>query len=614
MLKRVLVFFTTLGCVFVINKTGFSQIKLGKIVVTPYKTAVEETLNPSSVDIIYTEKLIQKGIFSLKEAIKNIPSLAYTTSGGLGGDTSVFIRGAESCHTQVMLEDIKLYDPISTTGYFYAYNYLSLAGIKKIEVLKGPYSSLYGSGGIGGTISLITQKGEGKPHFSYSQQFGSYKNFEELFISDGEIEKLAYFISLFRRDTNGFYAAKYKNGNHEKDPFHNFNGLLRLDYEFNDDIFLTFLTHYAYAKYEYDATSWTPPYLPMDDDDNYAHFYQGVEEVAFNHKVDDSFSHKIVFGYTRTYRKGWESSLSDYWYDGKTYQIKWQGNWRIKDNYKIISGFDYLREKGESVWSSTREPKRTANTKGFYSEIVMNKKNIFFSSSFRWENHSRFKDDITYSVSGSYLVEKTNTKLKASFGKGFKAPSLYQLYSSFGNPDLDPEKSESYEVGAEQKISPYLNVSLVYFHTFLSNLIEYDWVSSRYCNTGKAKIHGFEFSLDWKITPKINFQTFFTHLHTKKISTGKRLLRRPANKVTSKINFNLTKWIGELGLSYVGNRIDTSEKLKAYLLGNIALNYKLDDNKEIFLRLENILDKDYELIKGYQTPKFSGYIGMRFSF
>jgi vitamin B12 transporter len=593
-------------------------IKLEPIVVTPYKIAIGSSQNPASVEVLSVEEVNSEGIFQLSESLKNIPSIDYSITGGLGGTSGISIRGAETRHTQVMYDEIKLYDPIVTSAYFYAYNYMSLDNLEKVEVAKGPYSSLYGSDSIGGTIRLLPRKGKGKPTLSFTQEVGSYQTYREKLSFQGEADKLNYSLAVSRKDVNDFYAGKYKDGNHETDPFENFNAALRLDYSLTDNLELGLISDYTYAKYEYDATSWVPPYLPVDDDNNYAYFYQGIGGINLKHQLNDIFSHKASLGYTRTYRKGWEDPSSDYWYDGVTYQVKWEGDYQLFDFDKIIFGFDYLREKGEGFWAPTYTPKQTANTKGYYIQnIFAPYDNLFFAASFRLEDHSQFQSHNTFSVSGSYLFEPTQTKIKASFGEGFKAPSLYQLYAdaSFiqGNSNLSPEESESYEVGLEQKIDNNLTLRTTYFHTHIKNLI--DIVGIEYQNVGKARIWGIENSLKYDFNEKTNLKIAYTHMDTEDKSDGSRLLRRPDNKVTISFNIAINKLELSSDLSYVGNRADSSGvKLKSYILGNIAFNYQVNDNLDAFLRFENVLDYDYELVDGYQTPEFSWYLGAKYTF
>ncbi|MBD3264145.1 MAG: TonB-dependent receptor, partial [Candidatus Omnitrophica bacterium] len=296
-----------------------------------------------------------------------------------------------------------------------------------------------------------------------------------------------------------------------------------------------------------------------------------------------------------------------------------QGNYDICSWDKIILGFDYLREAGESRWDSlwglSLSPKELSNTKGYYIENILTPMdNLFFSASFRLEDHSRYKSHNTFSVSGSYLFKETGTKIKASFGEGFKAPSLYQLFDgNFGNPDLNPEESESYEVGFEQSLGRNLKLGSTYFHTHIKNLIE--WLPAGYDNTGKSRIYGIEVFSRYSFTPETAFKIAYTHMDTEKLSDKSRLLRRPDNKLTATLTAELNKVKLNLDISYVGNRMDTAAtKLKSYLLADFSLNYKLSEKIEAFLRLENLLDRDYELVNGYQTPEFSAYLGTKIKF
>jgi len=591
------------------------EIDLDKIVVTPYKTSVEIDDSPASVDVISASSALSNGKYNLTDTLKDLSSLDYATSGGIAGETSFFIRGANPEHTQVLMDGIKLYDPISTAGYFYAYNYMGLDELDKIEVSKGPYSTLYGSGSIGGTINMVTKKGTGKPKFSYTQELGSYNTFREKISSDGAFEKAAYSFSLTKSDINSFYSARYKNGNHERDPYHDFSGLGRLDYAITDSLDLNAVLDYTYAKYEYDGSSWTPPYLPTDDDFNHAKFYQGIGYITGKHKLSENFSHKLTFGYTRTKRLSWESDSGDSWYDGKTYQGKWEGDYNLTSWDTLTFGYDYLKEIGEGFGWSTREPKKHADTSGGYLQnIIQIKDALFISASYRIEDHSKFGETDTYSISGSYRFKPTNTKIKASYGKGFKAPSLYQLYSSYGDPNLTPEISKSYEVGVEQKCGIF-KLESTYFNTKLSNLVDYDSASWKYINSGKAHIDGIENSLTAEFNENLNAKISYTYMDARKNSDDSRLLRRPKNKISCNLNakiWNKLEFIPEV--SYVGDRIDSSAKLKSYILLNLTTRYKLNEHVKTFLRFENILNKDYQLISGYETPKFSGYAGLTLDF
>jgi vitamin B12 transporter len=316
-------------------------------------------------------------------------------------------------------------------------------------------------------------------------------------------------------------------------------------------------------------------------------------------------------GYTRIYRKDWQSASSNTFFNGVTYQSKWQGNYNLTNFYKMIFGFDYLREQGESTYDA----KRMTHTKGYYLENILNPlENLFISAAYRFEDHSRFHNHGLFNVSLSYYIAKTKTKIKGSFGEGFHAPSLFQLFSpTYGNLNLNPEESESYETGFEQTLWRDISFGSTYFHTHLSNLI--DFVNNKYTNGGKIRIYGVENFFKYLVSDNTSLTISYTHMDTKKLVDGTRLTRRPNNKVTCEFKTTLLEWLNiHYDISYIGNRTDGSNKLKSYILTNIALNYMLNDKIDVFLRFENIMDRDYELVKGYQTPKFSWYLGAKFTF
>lgn len=618
-MKTKIIYLLILAC-FLYGYSKAEDVELERIVVTPYKTGISSKLNPSSLNVTTDQELEDKGATNITEGLKGITDISYATSGGIAGDTGLFIRGAGSNHTQVLFNDIKLYDPIVTSAYFYGSNYMSLDNLERIEVLKGPYSSLYGSDSIGGTISLISRKGEGKPVLSYLQETGSYNTWREQLSSKGKLDKFAYSFSVSRKDISSFYSANYKNGNHERDPYHNFNSSARLDYDINDDISVGLVEDYTYAKYEYDAASYVTS-LPVDDNDNRAHFYQGIAGFNAKQKVGDLFTHKINLGYTRTYRTGWEDASTDFWYDGRTYQLKWQGDYAACKWDKIIAGFDYLREWGEGFWSpSYITPKHFANTRGYYLENIFTPiDSLFVSGSYRIEDHSTFGKHDTFNLAASYNIESTKTKLKSSVGTGFKAPSLYQLFdSASGNRNLSPEKSRSYEVGFEQKIGKPFTVGSTFFDTHIKNLIEYIgvWPAASYQNSGKAVIYGAEHFARYALNDTTTLKFSFTHMRPLK-TNGTPLLRRVKRKFSCNLHSVIDRLTIDTDLSYVGSRFDGSSnqfKLKPYILADFSLEYALSKNWRVFSHFKNILNYNYELVKGYETPKFSWYVGAKLDF
>ena len=597
------------------------EIDLEKIVVTPYRIGVSAQENPSSTTVINVGDEESAGKFSFIDAVKGSQGVDYTVAGGLEGVSSVFIRGADSYHTQLMLDGIRVYDPINTQGYFAYYNYLSLDNLDKVEISRGPYSSLYGSQSIGGSINMITHKGRGKPTFSYLQEFGSYNTYREKIASQGKLGKLAYSLGASRADVRSFYSAKYKNGNHERDPFGNTNTSLRLDYELADNLDVGVSHRYTYAKYNYDAS-----YPSVSDDfDNTARFHQNIGSFYLSNRINDFLSHKFTYGFVGIQRKGWEGysagvgGESNYWFDSRSNQFKYEFNYKPAKFYEALIGFEYNGESGEYYWDGY-EPKHRANSKGiFLQNIIRPIDNLFLSFNLRSEDHSTFGDHNTYGLSGSYFIEPTKTKIKASIGTGFRAPSLFELFYSYGGKrDLSPEKSKSKEIGFEQYLfDNKFSFGSTYFDNSIKNKIEYKstgvW-TGEYDNIGEAEIYGIENFAEYKFNDKTSLRLTYDYLHVQKKSDKSRLLRRPENKLSLFFNTQIGNLKIMPEILYVGNRIDTSAKLKSYILANLGLNYKINDNFEVFGRAENILNYNYQLVYGYQTPCSSFYAGVKLSF
>jgi len=431
-------------------------------------------------------------------------------AGGFGGTTSIFMRGANSGQTRFMIDGVKVYDPISVNAAFDP-THLTTDNIDRIEVVKGPQSSLYGSDAIGGVINVLTKKGRGEPRFSVFGEAGSNYTSREGLNFSGEKDKLHFSFGASHLKTKGFSKAAKSLGNPERDPYENSAYSMRLDYDLTNNLSLQLINRYTYARYDLDAGGGAG----QDDPNRTGWSKQAISSVVAEHKVCDLFKHKLQLSWTGNFRRDSDEPPNSYlrdWYYGSTKQADWQGEFKPAEFDTIVTGFNYLFEKGESyyfsvdpLWGTTESvfPKRFAWTKGYFMENKFNFKDFFYSNqSYRIEDHSRFNTKSTYKLDALFKVSKTGTDIKGSFATGFKAPTLYQLYApsdpSFGggNVSLKPEESQTYEAGFKQSL---LNNKFIfgftYFHTNFKNLIDSTYnpatfVSSQYMNVSKARAFG----------------------------------------------------------------------------------------------------------------------------
>ncbi len=550
---------------------------------------------------------------------------------GRGGDTSIFIRGAKSEHTLVMIDGVEVNDPMSP-GRSYNFAHLTVDNIERIEVLRGPQSTLYGSDAIGGVINIITKKGEGKPRFFLSAEGGSYTTFRETTGVSGGDKLVNYSLALSRFDTEGISAANKKDGNYERDGYENTSLSARVGLTPKENLDVDFILHYINAKTDLDNSGGVG-----GDDPNYV---QNTKQFLFRPQIglslfDNRWIQRLGFSITehdRDYKNKKDpqhpSEFVEGHYDGLLLKFDWQHNIQFYKTNTLTCGFEFEEEEGESKWEDqwglSIFPKKTANTKGYYIQDQIKLWDRFFGTiGIRVDDHSRFGTETTYRIAPAYLIKETGTKIKGTFGTGFKAPTLYQLFVPlYGDKNLKPEKSEGWDFGLEQEFfKTRVSLGATFFRNNFKDLIDFDYATSRYVNIGRAKTEGIEVFASVRPIDDLTTRLNYTYTDTEDKRTKENLLRRPKNKFSLDLNYRfLNKGNINLGVIYVGKRDDidpsTYDRVRVdqYTLVNLSTSYNITKNLQAFGRVENLFDKEYEEVKGYGTPGLSVFGGMKLSF
>jgi vitamin B12 transporter len=613
------------------------EVTLEKVVVTATRveTPVEEIA--SSITVISSKEIERKQKTTVLEVLKGLPGLDVVQNGGVGGATSIFLRGANSEHTLVMIDGVEVNDPISP-GRSYDFAHLTVDNIERIEILRGPQSTLYGSDAIGGVIHIITKKGEGKPKFFLSAEGGSFTTFRESTGVRGGNKWVNYSLGISRFDTEGISAANKKDGNYERDGYENTSLSARLGFTPLENLDIDFILRYIDAKTEIDNFGG----VGGDDPNNIAKSKQFLFKTQAGLSLfNNLWAQKLGFAinnHDRDYKnKKDPQHPSDYEkanYDGEFLKFDWQHTLNLHKTNALIFGFEYEREEGkskyysESLWGpwESISPEKTANIKGYYiQDQIKLWDRLFATLGVRIDDHSRFGTETTYRIAPAYLIKETETKIKGTFGTGFKAPSLFQLFDPvYGNKDLKPEKSKGWDFGVEQDLlKKRVTIGATYFRNDFKDLIDFE--GGRYINIAKAKAEGLELFTSVKPFDDLVLRFNYTYTDTEDKRTGEDLLRRPKNKLGLDLNYHfLKKGNANLGVIYVGKRDDKEwdpstwtarrVKLDQYTLVNLAASYDITKNFQVFGRVENLLDKEYEEAKGFGTPGLSFFGGMKLSF
>ncbi len=604
-----------------------AKYDLGEVIVTATKTEQYQAEVGDSTTVIAAEEIGKKGKMTVVELLRAVPGLSVTQQGGLGSFTQLYLRGGAPGHTMVMIDGIEVKYLMEHDGGFFDFAHLTTDNIERIEIIRGPQSTLYGSSAMSGVINIITKKGRGKPKFNFSFEGGSHNTFRELLSLSGSTEKINYSFSLSRVDSDGISSAA---GGAEKDGcrINNISG--RLGFKIFENSKLSLVLRYSNAETDIDDAA-------NQDDPNYTIEKKMLSsKIQFDQSLADWWDHKIFFSSLNTTRKYKDEpdpvdtgDDTHSWYKGDMRKLEWQHNFYPIESDTITTGFEYKEERGFADgynWGSTRFDRKTVDNKAYYFQNQFNfSEKLFTTVGLRMDDHQLFGTETTYKLSTAYLIPETGTKLKANWGTGFRAPSLYQLYSSYGDSNLKPEESKSYDFGFEQDLfEDRVSFGVTYFHNDFEQMIggtytiPGDWTSYKYANIDKAKTKGIEIEASAKPMENLAISVNHTFLDAKDKTTGLKLTRRPKNKSNLAINYRFfDKGNINLGITRVGHRWVNSantRKMKPYVKVDLAASYDFRENFQLFGRIENLFDKKYQEVYGYATPGASVYAGIKITF
>jgi vitamin B12 transporter len=607
-----------------------------EVVITATRTEMPLWSIGRSVSVISSLDIEHQKKISIIDILKDIPGLDVTQNGGTGQPSSVFIRGAKSEHTLVMIDGVEMNDPISP-GRSYDFGHLITNDIEQIEIIKGPSSTLYGSDAIGGVINIITKTGIKKPSFTISGEAGSFGTYKENLQTSGKFNNFNYSLSLSKLDIEGFSSAGEKYGNSEKDGYQNtiFSGKAGLNLFENTSY--DFIFHYINSKTDLDNFGGA-----LGDDPNYN--AKGKELYIKNQFKVNSFNKRWTQIYSFSFINNKRDYLNDYDidhpdefidsnYKSKLFTFDIQNNIFVNRMNSLVFGFEFEKEKGdtryysESMWGKyeTLFPNKETNIFGLYFQDNVNIKNTFLPTiGIRYDKHNIFGSATTIQIAPVFLIDKSNTKLRSSYSTGFKAPSLYQLYSQFGDVNLKPEKVKGFDFGIEQYLhNGNIFLSTAYFNNDFTDMVDFSSSLFKYINIGEAKTQGVEFETAFNLLPLLNINASYTYLKTKDISTGEELLRRAKNKGGINVNYNgINKFNFNLNILLIGRRYDldfstfpaSRKTIEKYIKINLTAIYSIAKNIQFFSRLENLNNAKYEEIFGFGTPGRSIYCGFKFNY
>lgn len=609
-----------------------------EVVVTANRLPTPLEQVASTVSVITAADIERHQFRSLPDALDAVPGLNVVRSGPAGTATSVFVRGSESNHTLVLLDGIEINDPSTPDGAF-DFSDILLHDVERIEVLRGSQSTLYGSDAIGGVINIITKRSRQPLAASATMEIGSHTTFNQAASVSGRRGPLDFRLSLDRFSTKGesITPARLRPiGTEEDDGHENVSGQVNLGLDVSEQVRLEAVGRYINSETELD----TLPEDPNAFRERRAYFGRaGARVTLFDGVLDNRFN----VTYAEHDRESKDppdllrAAFSASKFEGSKLKFDWQGDLYLLDDHVFTVGVETEEEKAATATSfSGGFSSSTASdvrTNGYFTQLQSAfLERLFTTVGVRLDDHERFGGEVTWRVAATYLLTETGTRLKGSYGTGFKAPTLVQLFGAnfffpfgqifTGNPALQPEKSRGFDAGFEQSLwGRRLAFGATYFELDIKNLIAFNATFSSLINMGKASTRGTEAFIEFKPWEKLGLRLDYTFTRAEDPTTGTDLLRRPKHAAAATVRFEPVPK-AELALSvvYTGRRKDIDAvtfatiSTPSYTVANLTGSYLIAEHWRMFARVNNMFDKRYEPADGFRGQGLTAIVGMQAKF
>ncbi|KPL68380.1 hypothetical protein SZ64_09760 [Erythrobacter sp. SG61-1L] len=604
------------------------------IVVTANRAPMRLDQVGQSMTVLDIKAIEASQAVGVTELLSQTPGVQFSRNGGPGKSTSLYVRGAETGQTVVLFDGVRLHDPSTTDGGATLADVM-VGDIGRIEVLRGAQSTLWGSQAIGGVINIISREPKKPFEADFQAEAGELDTYLARAGLGGKDGGLTWRVGGSFVSSGGVSA--YAKGA-EPDGYENTTLHGRIKYAIADAVEVDLRSVYTFGRNEYDNFNADAP----------VHGENGtwLNYGAFSFDLLGRLHNRFAFARTDITRTNYDRSEArkpqPITFDaaGKTDRFEYQGTLDITKGWSAVFGIEHAENDMRTASPTVAKPNPVPisaqdSTTGIYGQVQGEvAKGLTLTGGIRQEDHSTFGGSTVGSASVAWSLNGGDTVLRASWAQGFKAPSLYQLYSQYGNTGLAPEKAESWDIGAEQRIGKF-SLSAVYFHRDTENLVQYSYCSANpaeplcgdgrsgyYANVGNVRAKGVELGASVNFGP-LTASANFTYLDAVNTTPGdanlgKKLARRPRENFNATVSYTWPfRLVTSASVRIAGDSFNdaaNSQLLKSYTLVDLRLSYPIDDRIELYARTENAFDEKYETITDYSTMPRAAYGGVRLKF
>ena len=586
-LKKILSLLVILAAVSAQQSFSQTSPTMSNLIVAATKTHLPKQKILIPITILDAEDIALSGANNLSEILRFIAGIDVTSNGGPGQIASIFMHGSNSNHTLILINGIKINDSATGTA---AIQNIHPDLIEKIEIIKAPRTSLYGSNAVGGVINIITKK-QTKTGYEIGYKTGSDNTDTINFMGGFHSSEIQGGIQFHQYKTDGFPARTESNvaSGHENDSV---NAFLNFDHD-----------NWSLVTNVWQSSG-TTEYLdffltPVSQD-----FNNTTGSLDINKIFSDRWVSNLNFGFSRDDIK--QNETPDF-NDSKKLFFEWQNTIHANNNHQIVAGIYLANEKFDAS-NYGLDIATEANSTALYIEDIINRGKHQLLTAARISNKEGIEDKITWNIEYGFIINPS-MRLLLNAGRATRNPSSFDLYGYGGNPELTPEISKNIGIGIAMIPSDKLSVEFSAFSNEITDLITFNYNDFKLYNIEQARIKGIEGHIeylanDWNVYLNATLQ------NPKNTTSKQMLLRRPKKTVSlglrrsfGLLDFNMNLLFSDSRMDFGGVRLDD------YVLCNITVQYHLNERWLIRATINNVTDETYMLANNYNTAQRQGYLG-----
>jgi vitamin B12 transporter len=622
----------------VVAADDLSTSNLDTVVVTATRTEQPRALTGESMSVITAAELASAQTVAAADALARTPGLTIVRNGGVGQTTSIGMRGALTGQTLMLIDGVRINDPSAPDGSAILADLL-VNNVERIEVLRGPQSTLYGSDAIGGVVNILSQRGGARPgELGASAEAGSLASYRGNIAAHGTDGAMEYGAAVNYYRTAGISAAAARDGNPEADGYRNVGATGNIRWQLGEAVSLDARGYYVDARTAFDG--YPPPDYSFQDtfeygDDRLLAAYLGLNIRSFAGRLQN----RIAVTGTSSERKNLDPTLTlaeEFFATGEAQRFEYQGIVDTTSSDQLTFGAETQRTKLKTGAPSSFDPnpvptRGATRVNGYYLQYQTTiVSQLTLTGGLRHDADSDFGAHTSLKFAAAWKLRDGATVLRANYGDGFKAPSLYQLFSEYSNPvaRLAPESARGWEAGLDQRFhGDQASASLTVFERRTNDQIDfyscYGAVSPAcdvrpygyYDNINRSRARGVELEVAAQLSAAVLVAGNITYLEAIDLASQYDLARRPRQMANLRVDWQASSKCS-LGaeLGYTGARFDDgyeSMPLPGYALLNGHAALAITRQLQFYARVENVLDKRYQPVAGYGALPRTFAAGLR---